>query len=74
VSGIKHLSTTISKDMAERLPGQRKTQRENLSLMVATSYPRRYDGVFEGAFNAACATFSIAPSVLSNLLFYGGVS
>lgn len=36
VSGIKHLAATISKDMGERLPKQRKTQRENLSLMVAT--------------------------------------
>jgi hypothetical protein len=36
MAGIKHLATTIAKDMAERLPKQRKTQRENLSLLVAT--------------------------------------
>jgi hypothetical protein len=36
VSGIERLADTIARDMAERLPGQRKTQRGKLSLLVAT--------------------------------------
>jgi hypothetical protein len=36
MSGIECLAETIAEDMARRLPGQRKTQRGKLSLLVAT--------------------------------------
>jgi hypothetical protein len=36
MSGIERLAETIAEDMARRLPGQRKTQRGKLSLLVAT--------------------------------------
>src|SRR5438132_5361698 len=36
MSGIKHLAEAISADLKARLPGQRKTQREKLALLVAT--------------------------------------
>ncbi len=36
MSGIKHLSQGIIEDLGRRLPGQRKTQREKLGLLVAT--------------------------------------
>ncbi|MBP9692656.1 MAG: hypothetical protein KBD90_04930 [Alphaproteobacteria bacterium] len=34
--GILSLSTNLSKDLKERLPKQRKKQRESLSLLTAT--------------------------------------
>jgi hypothetical protein len=36
VGGIKHLAEAIKLDLLEALPYQRKTQRENLALLVAT--------------------------------------
>jgi hypothetical protein len=36
MSGIERLAKTISADMKRRLPGQRKTQRSKLSLLIAT--------------------------------------
>lgn len=36
VGGIEILAETISADLLSRLPGQRKTQREKLALLVAT--------------------------------------
>ena len=35
-SSIHHIAKSINKELYERLPNQRKTQRESLSLMVAT--------------------------------------
>lgn len=36
VGGIVHLSESIAEELSRRLPGQRKTQRTNLALLVAT--------------------------------------
>ena len=36
MGGIEHLAEAISADLKARLPGQRKTQREKLALLVAT--------------------------------------
>src|SRR5919205_1494201 len=36
MGGIEQLGETIAADMARRLPGQRKTQRGKLALLVAT--------------------------------------
>jgi hypothetical protein len=36
MSGIEQLAQTIAADLERRLPGQRKTQRGNLALLVAT--------------------------------------
>jgi hypothetical protein len=36
VDGITHLADAIAKELLRLLPRQRKTQRENLSLLVAT--------------------------------------
>jgi hypothetical protein len=36
VGGIEVLAAAISADLRARLPGQRKTQREKLALLVAT--------------------------------------
>ena len=36
MSGIEHLSHGIIEDLGRPLPGQRKTQREKLGLLVAT--------------------------------------
>ena len=36
MDGIKGLANGISEEMRRLLPGQRKTQRENLALLVAT--------------------------------------
>jgi hypothetical protein len=36
MGGIERLAGAISADLKERLPGQRKTQREKLALLVAT--------------------------------------
>ncbi|MCZ6861006.1 MAG: hypothetical protein O7I42_12160 [Alphaproteobacteria bacterium] len=35
MSGIKHLSQGIIEDLARRVPGRRKTQREKQGLLVA---------------------------------------
>ena len=44
MSGIERLAETIADDMAGRLPGQRKTQRGKLSLLVAGGAQRQPDG------------------------------
>jgi hypothetical protein len=36
VGGIEVLAEAISADLKARLPGQRKTQREKLALLIAT--------------------------------------
>lgn len=36
MGGIERLAGAISADLKERLPGQRKTQREKVALLVAT--------------------------------------
>jgi hypothetical protein len=36
MGGIEQLAETVATDMEQRLPGQRKTQRGKLSLLVAT--------------------------------------
>src|SRR5215217_7438390 len=36
MSGIEQLAEMITTDLAQRLPGQRKTQRDKLALLVAT--------------------------------------
>jgi hypothetical protein len=36
IGGIAHLATAIGLELQERLPGQRKTQRDNLALLTAT--------------------------------------
>jgi hypothetical protein len=36
MGGIEVLAESISADMKARLPGQRKTQREKLALLIAT--------------------------------------
>jgi hypothetical protein len=41
MGGIEHLAQSISAVLEERLPWQRKTQRENLALLVATMLSER---------------------------------
>jgi hypothetical protein len=41
MSGIEHVARSISAVLHERLPWQRKTQRENLALLVATMLSER---------------------------------
>jgi hypothetical protein len=36
MGGIEQLAETVATDMEQRLPGQRKTQRGKLALLVAT--------------------------------------
>ena len=36
MSGIEQLAEMITTDLEQRLPGQRKTQRDKLALLVAT--------------------------------------
>src|SRR3954467_2272726 len=55
MSGIERLAKTISADMERRLPGQRKTQRSKLSLLVARPGLRMND---YGARAGNCRTWS----------------
>src|ERR671939_1684953 len=41
MGGIEQLAETITTDLEQRLPGQRKTQRDKLALLVATMLPVR---------------------------------
>src|SRR4051794_41254076 len=41
MGGIEHAARSISAVLGERLPWQRKTQRENLALLVATMLSER---------------------------------
>ena len=41
IGGIVHLATGIGLDLARRLPGQRKTQRDKLALLAATMLEAR---------------------------------
>ena len=41
MGGIEHAARGISGVLGERLPWQRKTQRENLALLVATMLSER---------------------------------
>jgi hypothetical protein len=41
VNGITRLAEIIAKELLRRLPRQRKTQRENLALLVATMLEAR---------------------------------
>ena len=41
MGGIEHMARSISAVLHERLPWQRKTQRENLALLVATMLSER---------------------------------
>ena len=41
MGGIEHVTRSISAVLQERLPWQRKTQRENLALLVATMLSER---------------------------------
>ena len=41
MGGIEHVAGSISVVLHERLPWQRKTQRENLALLVATMLSER---------------------------------
>jgi hypothetical protein len=41
MGGIEHVARSISAVLHERLPWQRKTQRENLALLVATMLSER---------------------------------
>ena len=43
MGGIERLAGAISSDLKGRLPGQRKTQREKLALLVATMLDVRRD-------------------------------
>ena len=36
MGGIEHVARSVSTALHDRLPWQRKTQRENLALLVAT--------------------------------------
>jgi hypothetical protein len=47
VNGITRLAETITKELLRRLPRQRKTQRENLSLLVATMLEARSANLME---------------------------
>ena len=42
MSGIEQLAETVATDMEQRLPGQRKTQRGKLALLVATEKHLNY--------------------------------
>ncbi len=41
MGGIEHAARSVSAVLHERLPWQRKTQRENLALLVATMLSER---------------------------------
>ena len=41
MGGIEHVAGRVSAVLQERLPWQRRTQRENLSLLVATMLSER---------------------------------
>ena len=41
MGGIGQVASGISAELGRRLPGQRKTQRENLALLVATMLDQR---------------------------------
>ena len=51
MSGIEHVARSVSAVLHDRLPWQRKTQRENLALLVATMLSERSD-VAGGRFAA----------------------
>lgn len=56
MSGIKHLSQGIIEDLGRRLPGQRKTQREKLGLLVATMLDVRSANLMDLAASLPRAT------------------
>lgn len=56
MSGIKHLSHGIIEDLGRRLPGQRKTQREKLGLLVATMLDVRSANLMDLAASLPRAT------------------
>src|SRR3954452_568336 len=49
MSGIEQLAQTVATDMEQRLPGQRKTQRGKLALLVATMLQVRSANLMDGA-------------------------
>jgi hypothetical protein len=56
MSGIEHLSRGIIEDLGRRLPGQRKTQREKLGLLVATMLDVRSANLMDLAASLPRAT------------------
>ncbi len=56
MSGIEHLSQGIIEDLGRRLPGQRKTQREKLGLLVATMLDVRSANLMDLAASLPRAT------------------
>ena len=56
MSGIKHLSEGIIEDLGRRLPGQRKTQREKLGLLVSTMVEVRSANLMDLAASLPRAT------------------
>ncbi len=49
MSGIEPLAEMITTDLEQRLPGQRKTQRDKLALLVATLLQVRSANLMDAA-------------------------
>ena len=72
MGGIEHVARSIGAVLHERLPWQRKTQRENLALLVATMLSERSANLMALAAALTCPPRSVPPEVRVRRHFGGG--